>query len=410
MITWLVMSGTVWATHTGIHLDISYLPLGTYYMTIQAIDNVGLYSTWSITHFTTSQNYCSAWTGIMIVSPVISITNADLDTVYRSDPIYIMWLTGPSLLTISTGMLFLNTMTWAIGTTGIVSSNDTIYIELISSTTYDTTVRSTLSIMGVTGTFSITTKKSNCVLSAGEQIVIQNIYQNLKTQYNNDINKLAEFLHTFQSMVNDEVALTNSCTLEYLLGLIEQDIWWQGGIDIRNHITPNCKEYTIGYNIEEKAYYSPNMKNTYYFINRESLIRHLDYNNPGDCHINIYNTNYRTATTSDSMRHIAPNGKIYTITGQYGGFSAKEFITPKYFDSLQWIKHYIDIKNPATVIWKHSIDISFFPIVYAAPNGKEYRIVKTDRWYMAYKLMKVQYFTTLAEIKQHIDKNNPSKR
>lgn len=121
------------------------------------------------------------------------------------------------------------------------------------------------------------------------------------------------------------------------------------------------------------------MMNRYYFINRESLIRHLDYYNPGDCHINTYGTNFRTADTSDSMRHIAPNGKIYTLIGQYGGYSANEFTTPKYFDSLSSIKMFIDLRNPPKDIWKHTIDDTFIPIVYTAPNGKEYKTYKTDR-------------------------------
>lgn len=407
--TWLVLSGT--STSNDIDIDISYLPLGTYYLIVTAVDNVWLSSNSATIPFTTSQSYCPVGTGIMIITPVISITNADLDTLYRSDPIYIMGLTGPTLLSISSGMLFVNDTTGALGSTWMVTSNDTIYIELISSNAYDTTVSSTLSILWSTGTFSITTKMSNCVLSAGEKLVIQNLYENLKDNYDNDIYKLADFLNTFQSMVTDEVELTNSCTLEYLLRLIEEDLWFDWGIDTSNHITPNCKEYHIAYDIEQQAYYAPDMINRYYFINRESLIKHLDYYNPGDCHINSYAINsYRTQSTDNLMRHVAPNGKIYNIVGQYGGFSAQEFISPKYFDSLESIKNYINIKNPAKTIWTHSIDTMFIPIVYAAPNGKEYRIYKTNRWYMSYKLMKVQYFSTLWEIKSHIDKNNPSKR
>jgi hypothetical protein len=95
------------------------------------------------------------------------------------------------------------------------------------------------------------------------------------------------------------------------------------------------------------------------------------------------------------MLHVAPNGKIYHLIGQYGGYSAEEFISPKYFDSLQGIKTYIDLRNPAKDIWKHTLDTAFIPIVYAAPNGKEYKIYKTDRGFMSYKLMKVRYFSSL---------------
>jgi hypothetical protein len=210
-------------------------------------------------------------------------------------------------------------------------------------------------------------------------------------------------------MVEDETNLSNSCTLEYLLYLIEEDFDIDG-IDTSNHITPNCKEYEIGYDNNEFAYYSPDMMNRYYFINRESLIRHLDFYNPGDCHINTYGSNYRSNDNDNSMKHVAPNGKIYNLIGQYGGYSAEEFISPKYFDSLQSIKTYIDLRNPAKQIRQHTIDTTFFPIVYAAPNGKEYKIYKTSRGFMSYKLMKVQYFTSLGELKSYIDRNNPSRR
>ena len=121
------------------------------------------------------------------------------------------------------------------------------------------------------------------------------------------------------------------------------------------------------------------MTNRYYFVNRESLIRHLDYYNPGDCHINTYADNFRTPDTSDPLKHIAPNGKIYHLISQYGGFTASELASSKYFDSLENITRYIDLKNPSKEIWKHTIDISFTPLVYAAPNGNEYKIYKTDR-------------------------------
>lgn len=408
--TWILLNWMVSGTVTSTSLNISLLPLWTYYVRIQGVDNVGNASPSNIISFTASQQYCGvSWTGIVIVTPTIRLRNVNLDTVYRSDPIWILWLTGPTLLNISKGMLFINNGT-GIWMTGTITSADTVYIEVVSSNAYDTTITSNISILGRAWTFSVTTKKSNCVLSTAEKLVIQNIYADLKSQYNNDLSKYSEFLNTFQSMVQDESSLSSSCSLEYLLSLIESDFWSTEGIDTSNHITPNCKEYSIGYDNTEHAYYAPEMINRYYFINRESLIRHLDYYNPGDCHINTYGTNFRTSDATDPMLHIAPNGKIYHFVWQYGGFSATEFMSPKYFDSLTNIKMYIDLRNPPKEIWKHIIDIWFTPIVYAAPNGKEYKIYKTDRWYMSYKLMKVRYYLTLSELKTYIDKNNPSKR
>ena len=117
-------------------------------------------------------------------------------------------------------------------------------------------------------------------------------------------------------MVQDESILSNSCNLQYLLSLIQAD-FGAGGIDTSNHIAPNCKVYSIGYDILQRAYYAPEMANRYYFVNRESLIRHIDYYNPGDCHINTYTTNYRSPDTTDPTKHTAPNGKIYHFQQQY---------------------------------------------------------------------------------------------
>ncbi len=415
-VSWLLLSGNVPAGTTTINIpQFTYFPLGTYYIRVNAVDNVGL-STSSITSsFTTSQQYCAGTTGVVIVTPTLWLRNVNLDTAYRSDPIRILGLTGPTLVSVSKGMLFIdsglqtgtNTSNQTgVGTTGIITSNDTLYIELISSDEYDTTVTSELRVAWMTGTFSVTTKKSSCTLSTAEKLMIQNIYEDIKDEYNNDMSKLAEFLNTFRNMVEDELELSDSCTLEYLLSLIE-DEYDVDGIDTSKHICPNCKEYSIAYDYDQRAYYAPEMMNRYYFINRESLIRHLDYYNPGDCHVNTYNTNTRSQS-SDPMTHIAPNGKIYHLVGQYGGFSATEFATPKYFDSLSNIIQYINLKNPPKTIWDHHLDVTFMPIVYAAPNGKEYKIRKaTNLWFFSYRLMKVQYFSSLSALKSFIDKNNP---
>ncbi|MEI6119338.1 MAG: hypothetical protein WCP92_09430 [bacterium] len=55
----------------------------------------------NILSFTTSQQYCTTNTGIVIVTPTIWLRNVDLDKIYRSDPIWILGLTGPTLINIS---------------------------------------------------------------------------------------------------------------------------------------------------------------------------------------------------------------------------------------------------------------------------------------------------------------------
>jgi hypothetical protein len=121
------------------------------------------------------------------------------------------------------------------------------------------------------------------------------------------------------------------------------------------------------------------MKNRFYFVNRETLIRHIDYYNPGDCHINTYGDSSRSNNRNNPNEHIAPNGKIYTIQGSDGAYTCAEFLTPKYFNSLDGLTRYVDSQNPAKEIWNHQVDTTFTPITYMAPNGKEYKIYKTNR-------------------------------
>lgn len=90
---------------------ISSLAVGTYYLRISAIDMVGNVATGAIVNFTTSPSYCAQGTGIMFVTSTIHLRNVELDTVYRSDPIYVVGLTGAALVSVSKGMLFINTAT-----------------------------------------------------------------------------------------------------------------------------------------------------------------------------------------------------------------------------------------------------------------------------------------------------------
>jgi hypothetical protein len=101
MATGILLSGTVPSTATSVNINAALLPLGTHYIRILAVDNVGNTSISNTVNITTSQQYCSAGTGIMIVTPVIWLRNVNLDTVYRSDPIIILGLTGPTLVSVS---------------------------------------------------------------------------------------------------------------------------------------------------------------------------------------------------------------------------------------------------------------------------------------------------------------------
>lgn len=183
---------------------------------------------------------------------------------------------------------------------------------------------------------------------------------------------------TFQSILGDEVDVSEDCSLQYLLELINND-YDNADVDTSNHIAPNCKEYQISYDNREEAYYSPMMRNRYYFINRETLIRHIDFYNAGDCHINTYGNISWSDNRNTETIHVAPNGKIYHIQSAGGGYTSPDFVGSKYFDAMSTITSYIDSKNPATNVWIHTVDRTFSPITYLAPNSKEYRIYKTSK-------------------------------
>ena len=173
-------------------------------------------------------------------------------------------------------------------------------------------VTSVVSVAGLTGTFNITTKDDTCELSTNQEDVIKNVYELLRNEYDGNTNILNDFLATFQSILGDEVDISQDCSLEYLLQLINDDLD-NVDVDTSNHIAPNCKEYQISYDNGERAYYSPMMKNRYLFINRETLIRHIDFYNAGDCHINTYGNVSWSDNRDTEEIHVAPNGKIYHI-------------------------------------------------------------------------------------------------
>ena len=414
----LVLSGSVWPTATGAQINASLLPIGSYSRVVITTDQLGHSSTSATGTFVIGSQYCSGscscclLNGVMYLSSIPSVRDADLSRAYLSDVFYVFGLSTPTRVSVSNGMLFVNGT--GVGSGAYVTSSDQLQIDLISSDQFDTTVSSVVHTNGfsMTAAYNVTTKldgSESCNLTDAEKLSIVNIYDNMKAQYDNDPNRLQDFLNTFDSMVQDNVDLTNDCSLQYLLDLLDGDLNNNSDtIDTSIHIAPNCKQYNIGYDNSNSAYYSPDMSTRYYFINRESLIRHIDYYNPGDCHINTYGNDSRSDTLNNDQKHIAPNGKIYTIAGSNGAYTSPEFVSAKYFDSMDGILRYIDGKNPAKEIWNHQVDTSFTPITYAAPNGKEYKIYKTNRWYMSYKLMKVKYYETLSELENHITTQNPA--
>lgn len=295
------------------------------------------------------------------------------------------------------------------GTGSRVQNGDDLYITVRSSNTYDRTVSSTLTIANRELEFNVTTKEESddwCTLSDDDKTTIQEIFDSLVANYSGDENRYDEFLYTLQSMLSDEIDFTNDCNLQYLEDLINWEIGGNVIVDTGTHIAPNCKEYSVNFDNARMAYTSPTFKVIAYFANRDSLARYIDSKNPWDCHINTYGASSWIFTNNDPSKHIASNGKLYTITNDGQWYTSPEFAVTKHFSTISALRTYIDGKNPPQEIRSHQVDTSFTPQTYLAPNGKEYTIYKTDRWYMSYKLMKVRYFSTLADIQYFISRNN----
>jgi hypothetical protein len=117
-----------------------------------------------------------------------------------------------------------------------------------------------------------------------------------------------------KSMLQDEINLTNDCNLQYLYDLINDGLHGNGtGINLTGHIAPNCKPYRVSYSTGKIAYTSPDFMIPTYFANRDALTRYIDSKNPGDCHVSTTTNGNRYFNNTDPTKHVASNGKVYTI-------------------------------------------------------------------------------------------------
>ncbi len=339
-------------------------------------------------------------------------THANLRTYYDSNEITLEGIKSWISLRASideNGILYKNgNDKW---TGSYIQNWDKLYVTARSSNKYNKSTSTLLTIANRQLTFTITTKSEDeywCTLSQEDKDAIQSIFDTLITNYSGTEDKYTQFLYTMQSMLADEIDFTNDCNLQYLQNLIQQELGiQQTTISTWTHIAPNCKEYQVTYDPITMTYTSPTLTTITYFANRETLTRYIDSKNPGDCHINTYDISSRVFTNNDPTKHIASNGKIYDIVLEGGKYTSNTFIYKKYFNSIAELRTYIDRNNMPSQVWNHQVDTSFTPQMYIAPNGKEYKIYKTNRGYMSYKLMKVQYFWSLSELQSYISKNNP---
>ena len=116
-------------------------------------------------------------------------------------------------------------------------------------------------------------------------------------------------------MLEDDIGLTDNCSLEYLLNTVDSYIMDNlvETIDESDHEAPNCKTYEIKYDSKKNGYTSKNLKKKIYFATREALTRYIDAANPGDCKVNTYEDLPEFDNSQQSGYYIAPNGKLYQV-------------------------------------------------------------------------------------------------
>ena len=103
----------------------------------------------------------------------------------------------------------------------------------------------------------------------------------LKDAYADNPLTQSDFFLTMESMLQDEVDLTNNCSLSYLTDIVDSYVVdTTSNIDESNHEAPNCKVYKIAYSSNKDAYTSTTLRKRTYFASREALIEYIDSKNP----------------------------------------------------------------------------------------------------------------------------------
>jgi len=363
----------------------------------------------------------SQW--IWIISPTDflfdSIYDAELDTDYKSNKIIISWLPSSStriLAMVSDWDLFVNwTNVWY---TYLVKNWDELQIQLRSSTDFDDSVESELTVGLKSSIFNITTVVDGTYeLTTSEKLQIIVIVNTLQDYYKNDPVKQSQFLNTFKTMLKDKIDIMKSdienwdsalsqldirklSILEYfydrLLDYIDQNVDNSNDWDI--YVAPNGKKYTILFDDERQAYTSNNFTVKKYFATLDTMKQYIDINNKSDW----------TQNVNGNSTLIAPNWKVYLVRKVVDNVrTSPDFLETKYFYSFQALRDYIYTLNSKAVVRNHQIDTAFGKLPYTAPNGKYYDIYKTTTWkYFSYKMGKPIYFDSITSIKKYINLYN----
>lgn len=346
---------------------------GTLYRYVTSIDRLG--NSWS------SAIQSFYYTGTLDTIPDAfsfnHITDAKIDKVYASNTVTITWLSANTQVLASVTRWALYISGEMVGTTWYVQNGWTVKIEMNSSDEYDEDVNSTLTINGVSSTFTITTMEEDedtgntdyddidTNLSKTEKLQIIAIFESLKELYAGD--KEVEFFNTLMVMLEDKLNdLDEDASaydaLQYLYDLADQynGDGWTTSTTISDaswivngvYTAPNGKKYTIKYDSTRKQFTSTNFLTPKYYPTLDVLKFDIDRSNPvWSKYISAKTIKARWGKVSidgtwQTSAYTAPNRKVfYFFKTTDGQISSYTFTVEKYFDDLNSAKEYIHNSN-----------------------------------------------------------------
>jgi len=336
-------------------INISTLANGIYTAHITTYDNAGNSTTQIITFTINNSNA----PGNRSIVPFSVVTGAELDTIYMSNPIIIAWLaTGQTVTgTINTGWLVKNSVN--VGTGSTFQNGDVVRVWIRSATTYNTTRTVNLSINNTIVPFSVTTRTSWSWSSPTVNYCLnENTYALIFLSIRQTYQDEAKFRQVLQLMLTMINSLITSGANQW---------GWQSLYALQ------CFA--------------------------DIVQNYLNSNQPNNPTEQIYT---------------APNGKKYRIvqTTTPPGYTSPDFQYSKVFVNYQSITKHIDANNPWTGVGSttssdHIVDVNFTPVTLTAPNGKQYTMKKTNKWFTSDQFVVRRYFETIAKAQAHINRHNP---
>lgn len=358
----ITLSGFTTSTTASPNTALLGVTTWTFYRKIRSLDRLGR------TGESTYRDFYYSGTDYTPTSFTFdSVTNARLNKVYLSSEETIAGMTPGiySLVEITKWSLYINGDE-VIGQTGLVHNGDTVQIELISSDEYETRVSSTMTIWNFSTYFRVTTKaETNSTnndtittnLSNTQKLQIAWVFLALKDLYSDSTTRTTFFnalLSTLQDIIDESDDDDTIDALQYLYDVIENYLWDDVSETIVNngdrHVAPNGRVYRVTYNSTAKTYTSPDFMFPKTFTTLAAMTSYIDVNNGGRWYWPTTSSLWRNNATVDSTRqsapYVAPNGKSYRLFKTTDGrYSSYNFISAKYFISVDTLKNYIYQQN-----------------------------------------------------------------